>query len=443
MSVNLSPDKLNQFLFNAFTSKRNKTEDRRLFGHHYGKIIKEENIKFKSKYSNYNISIQQHGDNQQLTDDFEINMSFFRPKNIIGNRKITTLILIHGVPVNLTEFYPLANIIGNQYNILMIDLLGMGKSSQPHMTNKWSFELHAKIYNDLINEILISGVTKIKDTPIKKFVDSKLLFLVCNDWGTGVGQVLANKAPHIFKGVCLISSIVLSNYWVTEIGSLVALAEMEYNTPGFEIYAKSFVGEFTKLLKRMHHKTSRDLNQNILQNFEEIYIDSSNYENPIGTPANTEYNFWNIKCLALQASNLLGKGQLLPMSKTNPGGLDFTKFDTNFLLLHGDKDEMMPQQDVPKLKYALDKVIILKSIKKNKKEIKDIRLTVSSGYIYNAGHFATSDQPYQVAHHLIDWIDKVAGSLTRANEYLGLDVTQRGDFKYILEESKNITINGE
>ena len=436
-------DKLNQFLFDTLISKRDKTEDRRLFGHHYGEIIKEENIKWKDQYSVYNIPPQMHrdGDNELPTDDFEINMSFFRPKKVIDDRKIATLIFIHGVPVNLTEFYPLANIIGNQYNILMIDLLGMGKSSQPHLTDEWSFDLHSKIYLRILDTI--PGEQQIEGSihgyfPFGEFIHQNLMYLICNDWGTGVGQVMADKYSSMFRGICLISSIALSNYWVTEIGSLVALAEIPYNTPTFRIQAKAFVGEFTKLLKRMHHKTSRDLNQNTLQNFEEIYIDSSNYENPNGTPANTEYNFWNIKCLALQAANLLGKGQLLPKSKENLNGLDFTKFDTNFLLLHGDKDEMMPQQDVVKLKFAIDKVILLKSVKTEKK---NIRLTVRSGYIYNAGHFATSDQPYQVAHHLIDWIDNISGSWTRANEYLGLDVLQRGDFKFILKESKKVEIN--
>ena len=139
MSDDLSPENLNQFLYDTLTSERDKTEDRRLFGHHYGKIIKQENIKYGDKYSTYGLPLQTHDDNLQLTDNFEINMSFFRPKHVIDDRKIATLILIHGVPVNLTEFYPLANIIGNQYNVLMIDLLGMGKSSQTHMTNEWSF----------------------------------------------------------------------------------------------------------------------------------------------------------------------------------------------------------------------------------------------------------------------------------------------------------------
>ncbi len=430
MTIDLSKETLNQFLFETLTSKRNKTEDRRLFGHHYGKIIKEENIIWKGKYTRFGIEKQRHSDTGRPTNNFEINMSIFRPKYIIGDRKIATLFLIHGGPVNLTEFYPLANIIGNQYNIIMIDLLGTGKSSQPHMAGQWSFRLHEEILRHLIDEM--SG------SRFVSFMDFNLIFLVCNDWGTGVGQVGAMVLSHMFTGICLINTIALSNYWVTEIGSLVALAEIPYPSPQFESQAKAFIGEYTKLLKRMHHKTSRDLNQNILQNFEEIYIDSSNYENPDGTPTNTIYNFWNIRCLVLQAANLLGKGQLLPMSKTNPDGLDFTKFDTNFLLLHSDKDEMMPQQNVVKLKYAIDKAIFVRHAKTEKK---NIRLRVRSGYIYDAGHFATSDQPNQIAHQLIDWIDDISGSWTRANEYLGLDVLQRGDFKFILKESKKVEIN--
>ena len=433
MSEVVTSDDINQYFFDSITSERDPGEPRRIVPEHYGEIKKTLNLKYNSKYSYFGLGHQLHKNGK--TDDFELNFSIFEPKYIPHHIEIINIWFIHGGPVNSTEFFPIGNVLGVWFRLIFVDILGMGKSSSPHEF-PWSLNLHADII-----------LRFIESTTKSNGWDNLPRFVIGNDWGGGISQIIHTK-EYFLHGVGIINAIALNNYWVTEIGSLVALAKMDFKvidkfgkekiSDMFKLQATSFVGGYTQLLKEMHDKTSRDLNQNTLQNFESDYIESKAYDDPKKTPFNTKVNYWKIRTLAEHASNLLGKGQLLPKSKTNPNGIDFTKLNKPILILHSNNDKMMPQQNVPKLKWILDKVILFqKSIKTHD------RLKVVTGYIYDAGHFSTSDQPEQVAHHIIDFIDNIVGSHHKATDYLGVDILQRGDFKFMIKQSEKFKISNE
>ncbi len=428
MSEVVSSNVINQYLFDSITSEIDSGEPRELAPEHYGKIKKILNLKYKSKYSNFGLEQQKHRDG--MSNDFKINYSIFEPENIPDNIEISTIFFIHGVIDNSTGFFPLGNMLGVFYRLVFIDLLGFGQSSHPHGF-PWSFEIHSNI-----NIKLMESVVKIHRW-------NKKIFVIGHDWGGGVVTVIATKKTFLF-GAILINTIAINNYWVTEIGSLVALAKLDFKSEDdpekvsnmFKISATSFVGGYTQLKKSMHEKSSRDLNQNTLQSFENDYIESKAYSDPKKNPLNTKVNYWNVRCLAEHAANLLGNGQLLPKSNLNPNGLDFVKLNIHMMILHSDKDDMMPQQNVPKLKWMIEKVI-----QYQRSQNKHDKLSIRTGYIYDAGHFSTSDQPAQITHQIIDFIDNVIGPHHKAIDYLGMGILQRGDFEHMKEQFKKFKIN--
>lgn len=414
----VTSDELNQYFFDSVTSKIDPSEPRIIIPEHYGEIKKKLDLKYNLKYSDFNLEEQLHQTGK--TDKFQINYSIFKPKNT-HEKQLTTIWFIHGVIDNLTGFYPLGNILGVFYRIVFIDLLGMGKSSRPH-SFPWSFDIHANI-----NLKIIKQITQEK-------LWGKQRYVFGHDWGAGVAQIIATK-KYFLDGIGLINPVGLNNYWVTEIGKLVTLAKIKYDSDLFRILAQSFVGDYTALKKTMHNKTEY-LNQNTLQTFESEFIESEAYDDPKKTPFNTKINYWNIRCLAEHASSLLGKGQLLPKSSTNPNGLDFTKFNTAMFFLGSNEDNMMPLQTIIKLKWILDKVIVFQ-------EDNNIRqkLTIRTGIIDNAGHFSTSDQPEKIAIQIIDFVDNI-NSINygfphyKAVDYIGMNILQRGDFKHMMEQSR-------
>ncbi len=419
-------DEMNQYFFDSITSKIDPSQQRIIIPEHYGEIEKILNLKFNLTYTQFGLEKQYHkvrnSDTKGVyTDKFQINFSIFQPKIIPSHRKIATIWFIHGVIDNSTGFFPLGNILGVFYRVVFLDLLGLGKSSKP-LNFPWSLEIHSKIYLNLINKITKNNKWNNKN------------YIIGHDWGGGIVQLMATK-DHSFAGVGLINTIAINNYWVTQIGSLVTLAKVKFDDPMFKILALSFVGNYTALKKTMHSKTEKYLNQNTLQTFEIDFIDSEAYENPKKTPFNTEIKYWNIRCLAEQAANLLGKGQLLPKSKTNPKGLNFILFKTPMLILGSDGDDMMPLQTVIKLKWILEKVVQFQKSEKIKSQ-----LSIRTGIIYDSGHFSPSDQPEQIAHHIIDFIDNISGNFSKSVDYLGIGILQRGDFKEMMYESKRFKI---
>lgn len=74
----------------------------------------------------------------------------------INSSKKTTLVFLHGWGQNIQMMEPLANGFEKDFNILIVDLPGFGKSEEPH--NTWTVYDYADCINELIKSLNIKDV---------------------------------------------------------------------------------------------------------------------------------------------------------------------------------------------------------------------------------------------------------------------------------------------
>lgn len=288
----------------------------------YGDYKVRKKARWRSSFSRFGINEEYEMEDGSVSNQFELYYEYWTPRKI--NKSLPFLVLTHGVPVSGREWNDAVSVLALFYNVLIVDLLGMGNSSKPLAFGHWSWDLHARIFKAMIDNML-GG---------RKYV------LGANDWGAGMVQKYAelySDDPNLM-GIILGSAIMLNGYWVQHIGSLKALKDIPYPSSTFQAEAVRFAGVFTSLLETMFHRTSEIHNQYSMAPLQEPYVEIS-YGDVSKNPDNTIYKQHAIRVLAEQASEILGLGQLLPHHPSkNPNGLKFTRWNVPVLVLWGKND---------------------------------------------------------------------------------------------------------
>lgn len=438
-----------EFIFKQFATNNDSQETAFNTPAKYGKVVRtadscEINIKNdlgidktfdKSVFSEFTDSFgivylkRYHEKIVENSETLNIKYHIYIPKKIIKDRRLQVIIGIHGVPVNSLEFDEMCK---NCPFFIWInfDLLGMGGSDCPldfednRGNSYWSFELLAKVIF-LCKEQVFKKYDNLIHPTIKPLI-------MGSDWGSAVAQKYTELYNDSILASCFISSVFFDKYWVQQIGSLLALAKLKYPSAEFKLNSIMFVDSFTRLLETMFHTTSKIHNQITLEKFQRYYVDTSDYQNDEKTPANTTYFHARIRVLAQMASNLLGKGQLLPLTKDNKIGIDFTRFAKPVFLAHGENDKMMPLIDIFIFDRILKQVRIFQLKNRGNDIFQESELTSQICKIPNAGHFSTSDNYKYFLEHFISWVSNIILPDQINKVSLGFDdVIGHGNFKEV------------
>ena len=74
----------------------------------------------------------------------------------IDNKKNKTLVFLHGWGQNIAMMIPIAKPFTKDYNILILDLPGFGKSTEPK--DVWSLDDYTEMLYALINDLKLKNL---------------------------------------------------------------------------------------------------------------------------------------------------------------------------------------------------------------------------------------------------------------------------------------------
>lgn len=103
----------------------------------------------------------------------------------IDNKSDKTLVFLHGWGQNIQMMIPIAKPFANDCNILIVDLPGFGKSSEPTYT--WSLEDYVKMVHELITNLKLKNI-----------------YLIGHSFGGKISIIYASK--YKIKKLILLSS---------------------------------------------------------------------------------------------------------------------------------------------------------------------------------------------------------------------------------------------
>jgi len=103
------------------------------------------------------------------------------------------------------------------HRVVAPDLIGFGKSDKPKKTSFHSFTTHRQILLELIERLDLQNVV-----------------LVVQDWGGILGLTLPMAAPHRYKGLLVMNTVLATGDAPLSAG-FIAWREMCANNPGFDI----------------------------------------------------------------------------------------------------------------------------------------------------------------------------------------------------------------
>ncbi len=421
---------IDDFLFDTVNSKRIRTAPRFLDIHMYGDYEAIDGQFWHKKYSDIGINKSFIHEDGNLHDSFKIAYTIFEPKNI-NVAKLPTIFLTHGVPVNKADWFDVAILLARFMRVVVFDLFGMGESSKPldfqddNGNWHWNWKTHAIIYKAMFDDFKITNP--------EFFLDGKIFF-GGNDWSTGGLQKYVEMfGTEDLHGALIASAIALDGYWVQHIGSLKALKDIPYPSDTFSAESVRFAGVLTMLLETMFHRTSEIQNQYTMALLQEPYVEIS-YSDVNKNPDNTIYKEHSIRVLAQQASVALGNGELLPHHSTkNPNGIYFSNYNIPILMMWGNNDVMMPSGQMQKFANIFAAINYMR-----KKHGVPSNLKFRKRVVYDAGHFASSDQPEVFADEIIDWVREIAGPEYLNTAYVGMTEIARKGEKYEIEAFNNL-----
>jgi pimeloyl-ACP methyl ester carboxylesterase len=224
----------------------------------------------------------------------------------LNNGKKHTLIFLHGFTGNSTIWDEHIEVFKDTYDLVLIDLLGHGKSESPKLIEGYSFEHQAKTIEKIINKI-----------------NSDSISLITYSYSCYIGLSIYNKLNLQIKSMTFISPYFRDNFNFIE--SLV-----------FE-----FIGFVWKhlVLNKKH-----DLDYSRLKN----------YENP--TLGDTRYTLRSIN-----TKDLLGSIYALKNSRED---LSLENIKIPLLVIYGENDKMLS----PKIRKCFQNLEAVKMKKIEKKK---------------------------------------------------------------------------
>ncbi len=315
------------------------------------------------------------------------------------------VLFLHGVPTNRRQWYGVQKRLSHFCRTISIDMLGMGESSKlrvekDNIKDFWNWKNDTFYIYKIMKNFMI-------EEKVEKF------YFVADDWGGGIALWYASLfGDETLLGLSLLDPIAFDGYPVNEIQAIGRASGIE-NESTFRALMGAFDQTLVQIFKTMVYDPNV-YNQYNMRAITFPYVETDYLKtNEIGELSadseNMKLNFEAIRVLADRAL-VLSPSLLMPRHKTNnPRGLAFENIKIPCLVMWGDKDNMMPTQQLYRFKYAFN----TDSVRLHK--------------VPNAGHFAAMDNPNDVASELIDWISTISGRSSLAQIFVGFDGIWKGD----------------
>ncbi len=364
--------------------------------------------------------------------------------------KTPLFLILHGVPTNKKQWYPIAKYLSMFGFVVCLDMLGMGMSDKPRLANYeegWMWVHDLKYLRPFARRVF--GDASVGFAP-RKFI------FISDDWGSGIHAHYTAAFPEDIERNIFLDPIAGDGYPVKEIEAIGRAAGLPdvptaptaedldrfvYTLNGDEedsirtltskmiemykmvskppqLYFQHAMGAFDQtvlqIIKTMTYNPNVT-NQYNQRDYLEPYADVD-YERPGAKPRTMPLNFDAIRVLAERAA-ALSPDQLLPFHAIdNPSGVAYSEITADTLVLWGEFDNMMPTQQIVRFQaeFTNDKVLC------------------DTQKIPRAGHFAGLDQPELVAEAIMSFLNRSPAMRRRFNDvYLGFTGIWKGDEKHV------------
>jgi pimeloyl-ACP methyl ester carboxylesterase len=347
------------------------------------------------------------------------------------------VLLLHGVPSNRYLYFPIQKRLAPFCRTIAIDMLGMGQSSMPRMYGK---PKPGQTEQDIAKEKEYAGInqpwdwvfdTDYVDKLMNTLYPGEKFYFVADDWGSGISSHYAAKFDSDrLLGFIQIDPISFDGYPVSEIQAIGRASEIpvvvqnEVDDAMFKQAMGSVDQTMVQIFKTMVYDPNV-WNQYFLRAIKHPYIDvdydRSEYRDGEDATSLTLRLHWEALRVLADRAAILSPALLLPYdSEKNPKGVKFQNITVPTLVLWGDKDNMMPSQQVYRFKWVLKNA------------------PVQIVMIQNAGHFAATDKPNYVSAAILDFISRVSGKESMGDVFLGFDGIWKGDEKEMIRDLREI-----
>ena len=353
------------------------------------------------------------------------------------------VLLLHGVPSNRYLYFPIQKRLSPFCRTIAIDMLGMGESSKPRYYGEPKpYQSPTEIQKEKdyagINEpwdwvFDIDYVDKLMN---HLYPDEKFYF-VADDWGSGINSHYAAQFDQDrLLGFIQIDPIAFDGYPVSEIQAIgrasqipVVSGEDGTDDAMFKMAMGAVDQTMVQIFKTMVYDPNV-WNQYLLRAIKHPYMDvdydRSEFRDGEDASSLTLRLKWEALRVLADRAAILAPALLLPYdAEKNPKGVKFENITVPTLILWGDRDNMMPSQQVYRFKWSMKNA--------------PVQITM----IQNAGHFAGTDNPNYVSAAILDFIARVSGKDKLADIFVGFDGIWKGDEKEMVKDLRAIYRVGE
>jgi len=334
------------------------------------------------------------------------------------------VLLLHGVPTNRYQYFPIQKRLAPFCRTIAIDMLGMGQSTMPRMYGKESIDAGKAGINEPWDWVFdVDYVEQIMQGlyPGEKF------YFVADDWGSGINSHYTAKYPGKLLGYVQIDPIAFDGYPVAEIQAIGRASQIpivDEQDSKFKELMGAIDQTMVQIFKTMVYDPNV-FNQYSLRALKHPYVDvdydrSKFRDGEDATTLTLRLKWEAIRVLADRAA-ILSPALLLPYDEIkNPKGVQFRKITSPTLILWGSKDNMMNEMQRHRFKYAMPNA------------------PVQIQRIPQAGHFSAIDQPDCVAEEILNFITLHSGKRVLADVFLGFDGIWKGDERVMIKDLRNI-----
>jgi len=348
------------------------------------------------------------------------NIAYTKMCPIDPNPKSPCVIFLHGVPTNRRQWWQVQKLMAYYVPTLSFDMLGMGQSDQPRFygepddimdqlesgertTGTGAYQEAWKWKHDLsyIKQLIEKIIPKGKD-----------VVFVADDWGGGqlAHFLTENPIGDRLKAVVFVDPIAFDGYPVSEIQTI-GRSSMIQNDEQFKMAMGAFDQTLVQIYKTMVYDNTKVYNQYSLRDIKFPYAAEKYVEVQPGVKSNslTLGLKWHALRVLADRSAILSSALLLPFHPVkNPEGPRYSNARGDVLVLWGEYDNMMPELQRYRFEYALQ------------------NCRVEHKRVHDAGHFAGTDKPKQVAEDILNFIKRTRG-LDSMPVFLGFSGIFKGD----------------
>ncbi len=342
----------------------------------------------------------------------DVKTNKFKIAYTIWGDKGPLLAILHGVPTNRKQWYPVQKRLMRFCRTISFDMLGMGESDKPREYGKdqqnemgewkpWFWHYDALWVEQVMQTLF----------PNEKFG------FIADDWGGGINLQYAIRYPNRLTWLGFLDPIAFDGYPVNEIqaigrGSMIKSPE-EF-MKAFGVADQTMV----QIFKTMVYDPNK-YNQYNLRDIIGTYV-RVDYENIDADSLTMGLDFDALRVLADRAAILAPKLLLPYDEKLNPFGADYSKITIPLLVLFGSEDNMMPANQV----YRFANVIR--------------NAPVQIHLIPEAGHFAATDQPIKVTETILNFMREYLGKDALADIFLGFSGIWKGDEELLINDLRKL-----